>query len=63
MFVLFNNEKQFVGYSEDIPDLPTLSIFKLKLPEEVSDIKKWKWVGDMFNGKMIPIEETPNLGA
>jgi hypothetical protein len=56
MFVLFNKEKQFVGYSEDIPDLPTLNIFKLKLSDDVSDITKWKWEGDMFNGKMIPIE-------
>jgi hypothetical protein len=57
MYVLFNADKQFVGYSEDIPDLPTLNILKLKLPKEVENINKWKWSGDMFNGKMIPIEE------
>jgi len=58
MFALFNKEKQFIGYSEDIPNLPNLNIFKLKLPEDKSDITKWEWAGDMFTGKMIPIEKT-----
>jgi hypothetical protein len=63
MFVLFNKEKQFIGYSKDMPDLPTLNIFKLELPEELSDITKWKWIGDMFKGKMVPIEEKINLNT
>jgi hypothetical protein len=57
MFVLFNKNKEFVGYSEDMPDLPNVNIFKLKLPEDKSDITKWKWEGDMFTGKMILIEK------
>jgi hypothetical protein len=53
MFVLFNKDKNFIGYSEDIPDLPTLNIFRLKLPEDKQDITEWGWEGDMFNGKMV----------
>ena len=54
MFALFNKDKEFIGYSEDIPDLPTLNIFKLKLPEEVKDVSKWTWQGDMLRGKLVP---------
>jgi hypothetical protein len=61
MFVLFNKEKEFMGYSPDMPDIPLLEIFKLKLPDEVSDITKWKWDGDMFTGKMVPIEKNIDL--
>jgi hypothetical protein len=53
MFALFNKNKKFIGYSEDIPDLPTMEIFKLPLPEDKKDISKWEWVGDMFDGKMV----------
>jgi len=53
MFVLFNRDKKFIGYSDDIPDIPTLNVFKLKLPEAVNDIIKYEWIGDMFNGKMV----------
>ena len=62
MFVLFNKDKNLIGYSEDMPDFPHLNIFKLKLPEETSDIKKWEWVGDMLNGKMIPKKNINDLG-
>jgi hypothetical protein len=55
MFVLFDKNKNFIGYSEDIPSLPTLNILKLKLPKEKEDISKWKWDGNMITGKMIPI--------
>jgi hypothetical protein len=57
MFVLFNNNKEFIGYGDDVPDIPILNIFKLKLPEHVSDITKYEWSGDMFNGKMIEREK------
>lgn len=53
MFVLFNKDKNFIGYSEDIPDLPTLNVFRLKLPEDKQDITEWGWEGNMFNGKMV----------
>jgi hypothetical protein len=53
MFVLFDKNKNFIGYSEDIPDLPTLNIFRLKLPKDKQDITEWGWEGDMFNGKMV----------
>jgi hypothetical protein len=56
MFVLFDKNKNFIGYSPDFPDTPNLNIFKLKLPEEQSDITKWVWDGDMITGKMIKIK-------
>lgn len=57
MFVLFNQDKQFIAYSDDnFPDFPTLNVFKLKIPEEQSDLSQWKWEGDMFNGKMTKIK-------
>jgi len=56
MFALFNKERKFIGYSEDIPDLPTLNIFKLKLPENQKDITKWRWEGNFPDGKMVKIK-------
>ena len=56
MFVLFDKNKNFIGYSEDIPDLPTLNVLKLKIPEEKKDISKWRWEGNLLNGKMVPIK-------
>ena len=57
MYVLFNKDKEFVGYSDDIPPQPNLNIFRLEIPENRSDITKWKWQGDMFTGKMVEIKE------
>lgn len=61
MFVLFNTNKEFIGYSPDIPD--SSSILKKKISEDQSDIMRWKWVGTYDNGQMemitdgYPIEE------
>jgi hypothetical protein len=61
MFALFNTEKQFIGYSPDIPE--NSNILKKDIPEEQSDITLWRWEGDYDNGRMIsinigyPIEE------
>lgn len=61
MFVLFNKNKNFIGYSNDIPD--NSCILKKEIPPETSDILLWRWEGDYDNGKMIsngmgyPIEE------
>ena len=57
MYALFGKDHKFIGYSNDIPDMPTLNIFKMEIPKDKSDITKWKWVGDMFNGEMVKIEE------
>jgi hypothetical protein len=57
MYVLFDKNKNFIGYSPDFPDTPNLGIFKLKLPEDQSDINEWTWEGDMFTGKMVKIKD------
>ena len=53
MFVLFNQDKKFISYSEEPLDVPNSGIFNLKIPDDKQDITKWEWVGDMFNGKMV----------
>lgn len=53
MFVLFNKNKAFVGYSPDIPE--NSDLLKIKIPESQSDITVWKWEGDFDNGKMVPL--------
>ena len=61
MFVLFNKEKKFIGYSPDLPD--SSNILKIKIPDEQSNLSMWKWEGDYENGGMVlfdigyPIEE------
>jgi hypothetical protein len=58
MFALFNLNKSFVGYSEDIPDTIN-SVLKKKIPDEMSDFTKFRWVGDYDNGSMQPISQNP----
>jgi len=53
MFALFNNKKQFIGYSPDLPNNDKINILKKKLPEEYSDLQKWHWEGDYDNGAMV----------
>ena len=56
MFALFNKNKQFIGYSPDIPD--NTPILKKKINEEFSDPLKWKWVGDYDTGKMVSVDKS-----
>jgi hypothetical protein len=53
MFVLFNKNKVFVGYSPDIPE--NSDLLKIEIPESQSDISIWKWEGDYDNGRMVPL--------
>ena len=55
MFVLFNKEKKFIGYSPDIPQ--QADILKKEIPESKTNFSIWKWVGDYDNGSMISIFE------
>ena len=57
MFVLFNKNKEFIGYSPDFPNIPNLNIFKFEISQDKSDLTEWKWVGDMLTGKMIKIND------
>lgn len=54
MFVLFNKDKKFIGYSSDISE--NSELLKLEIPEEKSDISFWKWEGTYENGRMVPID-------
>jgi hypothetical protein len=55
MFVLFNKDKKFVGYSPD--DIPEGSgLLKKEIPKEQSDIRLWVWSGSYYDGKMVPID-------
>ena len=54
MFVLFNKDKQFIGYSPDIPE--NSGLLKKEIPKNQSDIRMWVWSGGYDDGKMIPID-------
>jgi len=51
MFVLFNKDKEFIGYSEDIP--PSNQILTIETPPDKSDLSLWKWEGSYDTGGMI----------
>jgi hypothetical protein len=55
MFALFNENKQFVGYSPDIP--PTSTLLKKEIPNDQTDFTVWSWVGDYDSGRMMSISE------
>ena len=54
MFALFNKDKIFIGYSNDIPD--TSTVLKKEIPKEQSDIMLWRWEGDYENGRMVSVD-------
>jgi hypothetical protein len=54
MYVIFDKNNNFVGYSDNnLEDFPNLEIFKMKIPEEQSDLTEWWWEGDMLTGRMV----------
>ena len=55
MIALFNQEKKFVGYSQD--DLPFPNLLRKQISEECSDLNLWKWSGDYDTGQMVSINE------
>jgi hypothetical protein len=55
MYALFNENKQFVGYSPDIP--PSSTLLKKEIPKDQTDFSIWSWVGDYDNGRMVSIAE------
>ena len=54
MFALFNKNKEFIGYSPEVPE--NSELLKIKIPKEKSDILAWKWEGDYDTGNMVPID-------
>jgi hypothetical protein len=55
MHALFNKNKQFIGYSPDIP--PSSSLLRKEIPPNQTDFTIWSWVGDYDTGKMVSIAE------
>ena len=58
MFALFNLNKSFIGYSDDIPEHLSKAFLKKEIPEDKRDLNKWRWDGD-FDGQMVSLEEKP----
>jgi hypothetical protein len=60
MYALFNKDKNFIGFS---PEIPHQSLLSKKISSEQSDLRSWRWEGDYDTGRMVsldsgyPIEE------
>jgi hypothetical protein len=59
MFALFNLNKSFIGYSDNIPEHLESGILKKEIPEDKSDLIKWRWDGSYDDGQMVSLEEKP----
>jgi hypothetical protein len=59
MFALFNLNKSFIGYSDNIPEHLESGILKREIPEDKSDLMKWRWDGSYDDGQMVSLEEKP----
>jgi hypothetical protein len=58
MFALFNLQKSFIGYSDDIPEHLNKNILKREIPEDKRDFTKWRWDGN-YDGNMVSVDEKP----
>ena len=61
MFALFNLNKSFIGYSDNIPEHLENGILKREIPEDKSDLTKWRWDGSYDDGQMVSLEEKPYM--
>ena len=52
MFVLFNQNKEFIAYSPVVPSEHLLAKF---IPEHQQNLQFWKWQGDFDTGKMVSV--------
>jgi hypothetical protein len=57
MLVLFNKDKQFVGFSPDLPPEALENLYTKNIPETQTDFTKWRWEGDYDSGRMVSIVE------
>lgn len=61
MYAVFDKNKNFLSFSDKI--FPTnnnsLNFFFKKIPEDKSDLLKWRWDGDYETGNMVAIEKNP----
>jgi hypothetical protein len=61
MFALFNLNKSFIGYSDNIPEHLEKGILKKEIPDDKSDLTKWRWDGSYDDGQMVSLEEKPYM--
>jgi hypothetical protein len=59
MVVLFNKDKQFIGYGDNFPSNPELGILKKEISSEEFDLSVWRWDGDFDTGSMVKISDNP----
>lgn len=58
MLALFNkNNKNFIGFCENLPDENNSCFLKMKVPPEYSNPSKYTWIGDFYNGEFIEIQK------
>jgi hypothetical protein len=57
MIALFNNEKNFIGFCENLPEQNNINLFKMEVPEKYANPLKYTWIGDFYNGEFIEIEK------
>jgi hypothetical protein len=57
MLVLFNKDKQFIGFSPDLPQEALENFYTKEVPESQADFTKWRWDGDYESGRMVSIVE------
>jgi hypothetical protein len=57
MYALFNKEKQFIGYSEDMPEQVLQNLLYKQIPDSQTDFTNWRWSGDYDTGHMVSIVE------
>ena len=53
MFAIFNNDKNFIGYTPDTVSMP--GILRKEIPEHQRNLQTWQWRGDYDNGCMVDI--------
>lgn len=56
MYVVFDENKNFISYSDSIFQTQVNLFFK-EIPSDKSDLLKWRWDGDYDTGQMVLISD------
>lgn len=56
MYVVFDENKNFISYSDSIFQTQVNLFFK-EIPPDKSDLLKWRWEGDYDTGQMVLISD------
>ena len=59
-FVLFNNRKEFIGYSPT-SIIPSVEVKSVVIPEEKRNLMYYEWIGDYDTGQMRPKKKFQKL--